>query len=143
MRNTPKLKKNEIMEKMLRNNYAPMDVSSTQFVPVEGANLSMKFISENLDNIDWESLFSGRNFKKDFLSDLTEKAKASFSEEPIFMAMISIFCSAIVQNQSVDEQYYLDNSTHIHFPLINTAKNPWALPENQSERLKLFLALER
>ncbi len=138
-----KLKKSDKVEMMLRNNYAPMDRDNTQFVPVEGANLSMRFLSENLEDIDWSSLFSGRNFKKEFLRDLTEKAKENFTKETIGRAIVSMLCTSIVQNQTVDEQYYFENSDYIELGLVNTAKNPWALPENHSERLKLFLALER
>jgi hypothetical protein len=53
----------------------------------------------------------------------------------------SSFWIRFQQNQVFSERFFMENADKLDIRCVNTELNPWALPENQSEELKVLLML--
>jgi len=148
----------EIDKKMRENGYEIADDSwmFNLYSPSlrNKPNLSEEFLtSEFLYAIKWSDLLVSQKLPLDLIFKITNfvnntKMLAPFNADPVFLI------SNILVFQSVNEDYFFEfmgnmenrnpenEITRDHY-FINLNLNPWAKPENMSDRLKLFLSLNK
>ncbi len=148
----------EIDRKMRENGYEIADDSwmFNLYSPSlrNKANISEEFLtSEFLYAIKWSDLLVSQKLPLDLIFKITNFVRDNEMLEP-FKADPVFLISNVLVFQSVNEEYFfefmktienrsLENEiTRDHF-YVNLSLNLWAKPENISDRLKLFLSLNK
>jgi len=105
-------------------------------------NLSEEFLlSEFFYAIKWVDFLELQKLPLDILYKITNFVSENKMEEP-YEGNLEFLISNILTLQSVDENYFIEYFKYINnrnTQYINTKLNAWVLPENMSNRLKVFL----